>query len=236
MTYLLIHFIKSEINTAVTIVIPYTRDKHKGLELKYALRSIEKFWPQSEVWVIGDRPRFETRYLPCRDLDSRKEFSIANKILTACKCDEISEDFIMWHDDHFQLKETEIKYWHNGDLGRTHERARGLYQVAVRNTIDYGCTLNYDIHVPIVFNKKEFINRVMSADWRPGKEFLVKSLYCKGIEGEYMEDLKLNAPYHISRIWEKLEGRCFFSTGNYSMTPEMIEVLETLYPNKSTYE
>jgi hypothetical protein len=56
------------------------------------------------------------------------------------------------------------------------------------------------------------------------------------MEGEYMEDLKLNAPYSLGRIWEKLEGRTFFSTGNYAMTPDMIEVFETLYPNKSKWE
>lgn len=219
----------------MTIVIPYTRDKHKGLELKYALRSIEEFHPESEVWVVGDRPKYETKFLPCPD-GERKEFNIASKILTACKCDKISEDFIMWHDDHFQIKETEIKYWHNGPLKKTHDKARGLYQVAIKNSMDHGCTLNYDIHVPIIFNKELFRERVMKADWRPGREFLVKSLYCKGVEGEFMEDLKLNAPYHISRIWQKLEGRLFFSTGNYSMTPDMIEVLETLFPNKSRYE
>jgi hypothetical protein len=217
----------------VDIVIPYTKDKHKGLELKYALRSIEKFF-DCDVWVIGDKPKFDIKHLPCSD-GERKEFNIANKILTACKCEQISEDFIMYHDDHFQLKETEIKYWHDGDLQRAHDRARGLYQKALKNTIDIGCKLNYDIHTPIVFNKEKF-REVMKAPWGPDREFCVKSLYCKGMKGEYMEDLKLNAPYPLNRIWEKLEGRTFFSTGNYAMTPDMIEVLETLYPEPSRWE
>jgi hypothetical protein len=219
----------------VDIVIPYTKDKHKGLELKYALRSIEKFHPDKEVWLIGDRSKYKVNNIYCADVADRKEYSIANKILTACKCEEISEDFIMYHDDHFQLKETEIKYWHNGPIQKAHDRARGLYQIALKNTIDIGCKLNYDIHTPIVFNKEKF-KEVMKAPWGPGREFCVKSLYCKGVEGEYMEDLKLNAPFGLNRIWEKLEGRTFFSTGNYAMTPEMIEVFETLYPNKSKWE
>ena len=217
------------------IVIPFRYDVHGETELTFAVRSIVKYLSgYNEIYVIGPKTRLRLKHLPCPDIDSQKEFSIANKVLTACKCEAISDPFIMWHDDHFLLKPLDVKdfkHWHNGDLVKVLERSRGGYKQTVQNTIDLGFKTNYDIHTPLVIEKAMFSERVIKP-WQ--KECLMKTLYCEG--GEYMEDCKINIPYTKERIYEKLKDRLFFSTGPQGLQPEMMEVFEELYPIKSKYE
>jgi len=212
------------------IVIPYRHDVHGELELIYALKSIKKYLTGfMDIWVIGVLPSLKVKHLPCSDIDAQKEYSIANKILTACKCDAISDPFIVWHDDHFLLRPmdvSEFKYWHNGDLESTLKRSKGGYYVSVKNTIEMGFKKNFDIHTPFVVEKKRFSDNVIKP-WT--KECLVKTLYAKGEEGEYMEDCKINLPYTKARLREKLNGRLFFSTGPQGLQPEMMELFKELY-------
>lgn len=217
-------------------MIPYRHDVHGVTELTYALRSIEKnLTGYRDVYLIGVKTKLNTKHLPCADIEVRKEFSIANKIWTACKCEAISDPFIMWHDDHFLLKPmdvSEFKYWHNGDLEKTLLRSKGLYQAAIKNTMELGFKTNYDIHTPLVIEKQRFFENVIK-DWV--KECLLKTLYCRE-GGEFMEDCKINIPYTKARIYEKLKDRLFFSTGPQGLQPEMMEIFNELYPNKSNYE
>ncbi len=207
------------------IVIPYKEDIHKGLELKYALKSIEKHLTgYGKIHIIKEG-----------DLPGRKEYSILQKILRACNNPEVSEDFIVWHDDHFLLKPldvSEIKYWHNGTLEEMIPKAKGFYLKAIEDTInELYCLphLNYDIHVPFLVNKGIF--KMLMSDYE--KEYCVKSLYINKlqtiIEPEYMEDLKINLPHYEGKLREKIEGRLFFSTGPYALNPEMKNLFTELY-------
>lgn len=219
------------------IVVPYRKEANE-IELTYCLRSIEKYLTgYRDIWVIGDKPSLKVKHLPCSDIQGRKEYSIAWKISHACKCDAISENFIMFNDDHFLLKPldiSEIKYWHNGPLEDAKERGSGGYRRAVMDTIEkLNGGLNYDIHTPIIYNKKHFL-RLFT--WQ--EELCVKSMYCNqmNVEGEFMTDCKLNFPYSKTAIEEKLKDRLFFSTGHFVMIDEMLEVFNELYPNPSKYE
>jgi hypothetical protein len=216
----------------LNVVIPYQRHhripQYRDVELKYALRSIDKFIG-GEVWVIGDKTPFKVNHIPSNNEGFGKEYRIFKKLMKAF---ELFDEFIMWNDDHFMLQPSDIKYWHMGDIKKI--RQRGEYGLAVKNTIEAGCEKYYDIHTPIIYERERFYETVKSQDWR--KQYVIKSLYCKGMEGEYMEDLKINAPLSVKAIRNKIQNRVFFSTGHYGLTPQMIEVLEELYPNPSKYE
>lgn len=223
------------------IVILYRKDEHGGIELKMTLRSIQKYLTGYEnIWIVGDKPPCQNvKYLPCQDVRERKEFSIANKLLTACKCDEISDPFLRWDDDIFLLKPldvSEIKNWSDGTLEGVKKIASGGYWLAVHHTIEAGCEKNFDTHTPLIIEKKRFAETVMMADWQPGREFCVKSLYCNGLDGEEMKDLKINMPAYEPHLKKKIEGRLFFSTGPLGLQPEMMNLFEELYPEKSVYE
>lgn len=229
----------------VDIVIPYNdRSTQKHLELKMALRSIEKHLNGvRNVFIIGYKPDFLTNiiHIPCED-DPRNRFrdrNICNKIIAACKDRRVSEDFIMVHDDHFLLEDYDagaFPYYHCGPM----VPGQGQYAHTKENTISVlGECNNYDTHCPILFNKQKFMDTVAQVDWSKWYGYCLKTLYCvlNGIEGEYMEDSKIRLPlkypeivYQISRRkWFSIGDRCFVANG-------MKWILEDLYSVKSKYE
>lgn len=227
------------------IVIPYRNSEHEDEELRYALRSIDKFFEHDRIFLVGQKPKWikNIEFIPCEDFPQR-ESSIVNKILLACE-NGISEKFVRWDDDHFALKPIEeIKYWWKNTLQEWSEykTVRGFYKDTILKTIGkFGEERNYfDIHVPMVFEREKFKEamgfiRVM----RP--EILCKSTYCylNEIKGEEFpwKDLVINSGDWVRWVIQRtIEGRIFFSVGKHGMTSEMMRVLNNLYPNKSRYE
>lgn len=233
----------------MTIVIPYRDEVHKGLELKYALRSIEKYlsgW--DEIILIGQHPEnISIPFAYYDDYPGRKEFSIYNKLMAACACLKISDDFILWNDDHFltqPLDVSQMKYWHNGRLEKELKyvvngeirTAGGRYRKAIEHTLEEApMTLNWDIHVPIVFNKEKFKATFAGRQ----DELCVKSFYCykNGItNNEFMEDLKIPFQMPYERLKEKIADRLFFSIDSAAIGPDLIRLWGELYPSPSKYE
>lgn len=79
---------------------------------------------------------------------------------------EISENFIMWHDDHILLKPldvSQIKAWHNGQLINELKRSHSGYRQTVQNTLNFWeedyqpHILNFDIHT-LAFSTKKHLN------------------------------------------------------------------------------
>ena len=223
------------------IVIPYSYDKHKGIELKYALRSIDKYLDgYGEIFIVGHNPRgFKNfTHVSFPDNPERKEYSIMSKMKWACGSPVVLDNFIMWHDDHFLLKPMHVRdfqYWTNGTLATAASRAKGGYLLSLKNTIRYGIKENFDIHTPIVFSKAQFLANVPMV-FADGREYCVKSLYCRDAPGVSMSDCKINAPLAPDAIRRKIEGRLFFSTGPLALTNPMIEIFDYLYPDPSRYE
>lgn len=229
----------------IDVIIPYNdRSTQKHLELKMCLRSIEKHLNGvRNVFIIGHKPDFVTNitHIPCDD-DPRNRFrdrNICNKIIAACKDRRVSDDFIMVHDDHFLLEDYEaadFPYYHCGPLVPN----VGQYAHTKENTISVlGECNNYDTHCPIVFNKQKFMDTVAQVDWSKWYGYCLKTLYCvlNGIEGEYMEDIKIRVPLSYPEIIEQIAGRKWFSIGDRCFTENgMKKVLEDLYSNKSKYE
>jgi hypothetical protein len=224
----------------MNLYIPYSaaRDVLKGLELKYALRSIEKYltgW--GKVILIGERPEWfmGTTYWHW-DVAALKETSIHGKMIIAAAIDESDdENILMWHDDHYLLQPLNVndfKQWYSSSLAYEITRPHGpRYQKALTNTLDRFPNERYfDCHTPIIFNKKN----LQQLNW--DKEYCLKSLYCNSFpdESEYMEDLKIDTYMSKEEIKKKIEGRLFLSTG--CVHDPMIEVLNELFPDKSKFE
>ena len=237
----------------MTIVIPYKDEVHKGLELKYALRSIEKnLTGWDDIWIMGRDLLGWIKYfdpiswsIADEDYPGRKEYSVYRKLLRACDNKLISENFIYWNDDHFLLKPlhvSEIKYWHNGPL-----EARNVYNRELekqQNTLKlldgpYNYTkYNYDVHTPIIFNKHRF-KKIFEGRT---EELCVKSLYANyrgngdtyEVRGEFMDDCKILGYFEKEQVRQIINGHTFFSTN--AICQPTIEVLEELFPDKSRFE
>lgn len=232
---------------AYDIIIPWQTDLHRGLELKYCLRSIDKYLTgYRKIIIVGDLPAgITTDYIPASDIINRKEQSIMRKIMLAAKHPDVTEDFVMWHDDHFLMRPlscSDIKYWYDEPLPNLLNRNPKGYGATIRHTItnleEAGRPdFNYDIHTPIIFNKQKFID-VNERLCKWDKEYLIKSLYCNhtSVEGTQMKDCKINSPLTPEKIKDHIAGRLFFSTGPVSLVGAMVQVFEEMYPEKSRWE
>lgn len=223
------------------IVIPY-RDFH-GLELKYALRGIEKFIDQPEVTIIGDLPKWikNVTHIPFKDnpMNGHRSKNIFDKIML------VDYDFLFFNDDHFLLEPFSPETFHySGTLTSELNRPNlsSCYRKTIENTLKvFGPFMkNFDTHCPI-FYQPRILNQLKifkNIDWTKPQGYCIKSVYCfiAGIEGTEYPDLKIRTQLQEQQIKQLIEGRPYFSTGNYSFNRAVINVLEEIFPNKSIYE
>ncbi len=119
-----------------------------------------------------------------------------------------------------------------GQYGETKQNTKSL--LSFTETFN-----NFDCHCPILLNKQLFMRSVALADWSKWYGYCMKTLYCvmNGIEGEYIDDIKIRMPLDKEMIEKLIAGRKWFSIGDRCFQPGgMKEVLNELYPNKSKYE
>jgi hypothetical protein len=225
----------------MTIVIPYKDDILSGVELKFALRSIDQHLTGfTNLVIIGTPPDwYKGEYINAPNHNSRKQYSIYTKLLTACEFGAVSEDFIMWNDDHFLLKDImtlQIMDWHDGYLKDTLSRNHGVrYKEAIANTLQIlPDGLNYDIHTPCIYNKTAFKNLFE----KKTDEICIKSCYLNRYAkfSCNMTDHKINQLLSKEAIKELIKDRLFFSTSTNGMKKPMIELLNELYPKPSQWE
>jgi hypothetical protein len=209
------------------IVIPYVHSPAN--ELKYALRSLEKFQPESRVVLVGDIPDWykgDSIYHKKNCLT--KQLNVLDKLLLATS--QIP-DFVLTYDDVYQLKEGEIKTTHCGTLKDASKKNLGTwFKANVTNTmLIYPDGFYYGNHQPIEINGKKFVE-AMKVNWK--KDYLVKSLYGNyaNLQGEYVTDCK----FRLGNIQEFIKDRQFLSTEN--MTGDVLKLLNQLFPHAGRYE
>jgi hypothetical protein len=226
------------------IVIPLGAGSlHQNQELRFCLRSIQSFVKHDKIFIIGEKPEFLTGVTHIRAYDiqgpSAKERNIFRKILEAIYRDDVSEDFMFFNDDHFLLEPWAGEYFYHGTVcdKLAKKRVTEPYRITINNTLRVCPGLWYDVHCPIVYNKKKFLNSVGNLKWQTPWGFAIKSAYCNlnPVYSKEHADLKIGKPAPVADIWKMLENRRFFSSGN-NISAQLMEVLHQLYPNKCKYE
>ena len=81
------------------------KEDERNEDLRYSLRSVAKFLPNNKIWIVGYKPSWirNVNYIPVKQTEDKWKNSVKN-ILEACKCNEISEDFVLMNDDFFAIK------------------------------------------------------------------------------------------------------------------------------------
>jgi hypothetical protein len=234
-----------------------TGSRWNNREIRYSLRSVEKYLQGFDrVWVVGERPDFLKNiiHVPCSDPTDRHEFNIMRKIETFCQLREGSERFFFINDDHFLLEHAQCNgypfYSKGGIMDSALKRDEDRYFHALQNTYhalaERGLTtFNFDVHTPIVYDKKKFIEVMNLYDWR-NNEYVIKSLYCNTLKIKPVEitDCKINARDTLKGIIEKTTGKTVFTIGDIAIRhphrhlykPKVHLFLQQRYPNKSKYE
>lgn len=242
--------------------------KWSNNEIKYSIRSIEKHVSNyRNIYIVGEFPDFFIKrsdsegaiidgiiHIPAHDKFGH-ERNIMEKIKKACQESSISESFMFINDDHFFLKDVDCSsypYYYNRELIESIQKRKrnDEYKDALQNTLyalannPKNSKLNYDIHVPILYDKKLFIKSMDHFNWEK-YEFVVKSLYVNtnNINGMQLDDCKITGRVSSKKLQEQINGRHLFSIGNECLNPypgekeSSVKVLLTeLYPNKSKYE
>jgi hypothetical protein len=172
-----------------TVVIPYLHRLSSGDELKYAIRSWDKYFNDDfNIVIIGDKPDwFQGDHIPCqpiRGMTFARAFDIALKLELAIASPIISEDFIYTYDDVYLIdsctrKDFETiralelmpKGYHLPKASMTWQR---LLEATVKKLPEPAWS--YETHIPRMF-KKEWLGHIIKAYDLRRNALLVSTLY-----------------------------------------------------------
>jgi hypothetical protein len=224
----------------------YTCKIGNNEELRYSLRSVEKFYPDADVWVVGGKPDWYTgNFIPVPQ--SSTSFSnVKNSLAAVCKNKNIPDDIVVMNDDFIFVREIEdIKHYYGGTLSdkilsyRKHKASpsyirqlANLYRFVKRRA---KVVLDFELHVPMPV-KKTLLVQVISDEvmWRSnyGNRFVQEDTR------EQMEDVKVYNGGNLSfKSYDYLSGEYpFISTQDNSFDTVYKNLLKDLFPKKSKYE
>lgn len=229
------------------VVIPLADfSRHDDMELKFTLRSIEKYLTgYRDIYIIGKKRTWlkDVKYINAPDISGSKARTIYSKVMAAASNEDVTESFIAWSDDCFLLKPLDtkdFKHWAYSDLKTLSAKSKGVYQYTVSQTMNYckkkGWPItNFNIHAPIVYEKEKFLS-LADEDWT--KEMILKSIYCNKyqLDAIEMKDLVFRMPMRRGEIRTAVAGRTFFAISETGTNEAVKDVLGELFPLPSKYE
>jgi hypothetical protein len=179
-----------------------------NIEIRYSLRSLEQHLTViKDVWVIGEKPDFLTNinHIPQNDTHDVPDSNIMLKIKKACETPKITDQFLFVNDDHYLLADFQadkFPYFYSQTI-QEYQKTRTMdgYRHRCNNTQKSLLsrdlpTKYFDIHYPILYDKKAFLeNVVQHYDLTEKHGFILKSLYANAmkIEGTFARDYKLQS-------------------------------------------
>jgi len=235
------------------VVLPYTNDSHwQDNELRYCLRSLEKnFLNLGEVYIIGSKPTWVRNVTHIRASDNyldNKGGNIISKLLLACFNPAISDDFLFVSDDQYLLvpmRAQDIQPYYVYDMtGLPLRKGNKFWMQCLRNTRKTlkveGLTLyNYEPHVPMVINKKKFIQVMKKYDWE-NILYPTLSLYFNNVLKTH-EQLPPNHRIfydglEISKHMNFINGKQFLAHSDLGLSWQLQQKIKELFPKKSKFE
>lgn len=229
----------------IDIVIPYKKTQD-DLELRYALRSIEKnFKPVRDVYIVGDRPHWLQNiiHIPNRNND-HKRVNVGYGIRMALWRDELSRDFALWHDDMFLLEPIdEIPLWHGKSLKEFSALYNGIYPSsyytqAINNTDLPGEIPHFELHTPFMADKELLAKQL--GDEIATRSYLMRTMYLVNNSDrekwEYHQDVKIHS-FLGAQGWQNEERfKTFVSSADNVFLGVVYPVLKEMFPEPSRYE
>ncbi len=224
--------------------IVYICRKGDNEELRYSIRSVVKNLPESRVWVVGYKPDWYVGdFIPVEDT-SNKFNNIRLALTAAANHPSISKNFVYMNDDFFLIKPIKrLGNYNGGPLSDKITKYRQIdptsrYLISLKKTMEYlrksgiRNPIDYDIHVPMVINKKKFLE-IAYLPFQP------RSIYGNiyNITSAKMRDVKL---YHKASSMSDLSylgnEYPFISSEDKSFDLLKETLLADMFPEPSKYE
>lgn len=232
-----------------------TKSKTGDLELRYSLRSVEKYMTGfGKVWIVGDMPQFETvgiGYIPHTDTAKSKQGNLFDKLIAVSGHPEVSDRFIDMDDDYIFFRPLDIRRLHilydgkivgspNDECGGFARSIRRAGQILAENGKSIYWTAG---HYPMPIVKDRFLElQKYNREWRdkPGG-VNPRALYGNWYRQHQLEktvDIKV----YDERTMEEAIAKGDENTFNVSLSdramenPDIRNWLKTEFPNKSRWE
>ena len=235
-----------------------TGSKHDNQELRWALRSVEKYGRNIDrVFVVGANPGFlsdKVTYIPCEDRLHDKHKNMLYKVQYAVLNSNISDVFLVSSDDVFLLKPLDaITYplYYSCKLPETADKhlSKNSYMYQLYNTRNflvshYMPTYKFALHCIHKMDKRFFLeNRplIMQAfEEEVGIEpnCLVNNWMIKeGYNYEIHQDHKLMHGEEYEDVTKRIKpDQTEFSVGDGVLNDYTIDSINKMFPNKSKWE
>lgn len=228
----------------IDIVIPLGKSRTDYLDLRYTLRGIEKFTTHGDIYIVGEKPNWITGVKHIAAIDSpKKEWKERNIYMKTVDAFWHTKKFLFMNDDHIFLSPVDIENYPNYYKGTCH-------QSMLKNASNYRQTmnqtkkwleskgypdLNFDGHCPLVMDVDTF-TKVNGSKWDKPFGYGMKSIYCAGLDGTYMEDGKISTQVTFKEAEARCQGRHVISCTDAAIKTGLGEYLKTILPTMSRYE
>ena len=194
---------RSQEQTLYDVVYILKSSKEPTDELKYSLRSVEKNFPHRKVWFFGAgrKDLQPDEFVFVQQEGETKWEKVTNTIRMICEDDRITENFWLFNDDFFIMKETDDlppvvvgTLWHRARDIELRKLRNTRYAEQLRMTAralrDAGLDrLDYAAHTPLLVNREKAVEAISAF---PGQH-MFRSIYGNyaRIGGVIMDDVKI---------------------------------------------
>ena len=238
--------------------------EYNDWELRYSMRSVLEHVhiPGSKMWVIGHKPNWldegVVNHVDHPDpYKSNKDANLIGKAIRISREPELSDDFIMFSDDHFVIKDSTKEDFHPYTSGEFEDQSFNQNEKGWRgrqlHTYHYlkknnKTTFSCDCHIPYPCNKHYF-PELMSTNYGYGKGYTIFSLYYNWV---HLERAGIGEPLRIDSdairgslsgypklhtALKKFENNRFINYDNDSLKNwYLAHLLESRFPEPAPWE
>ena len=237
-----------------------------GEELKYSLRSFEKYFSQlGEVWIFGDLPAYldpsKLQHIPKQPTVNPGIFTHAGaRRLLVRNYPQIGEDFLIASDDQYLLRPVGFEDFGPycvQDLRSVERWSKSEWQLKLWRTYDLlihmgYTTYNFESHTPMRVNRQTYeqvaklflnIEKVATHDYH---SYCPATAYWNitgntGRSYRFAKDYRIGFTAANRDIWPRrikklLEGKTFLFHDDHGLTRALRTVIKTQFPDKSNFE
>ncbi len=228
------------------IVFVYICRNGENEELRYSLRSVQTFYPNSTVWVVGGKPDWYVgNFIPIKQVADAFQ-NVKNSLIAIMDNPNIPDEIVIMNDDFFFVRYVPaIKAYSSGTLHNkiVFNKSNGVNSPYIRrlNHLLRHCKkhkdtpLDFETHAPMLISKSKLSTIVNeNVMWRSnyGNRFLSDN------EIEVIQDVKVYSDSKYSfKSYKYLSFKYpFFSTQDSSFTEVYEKMLKNMFCIPSQYE